>query len=924
VYRTDYLSLFEQIDNQTLVITANMRLKEHLTQLYLEYLWQKNRQFVLLGDTFVSFDGFVDVLYSDAQMLDPHLEKLISDDEACFLLLSYLKEDQAVFMPSLKQAKLVFSAWQLLQSWCLPVPDMQSDISNINVKLFVKWITRYQTELQTHYWIDKSQRIARLLAHPLILQQIIQSFGWHKVVLVGFDSYTPIMNKLFEAVKYPHNIAVSEWSLETAQGAISITEYLDDEAEIEKVAEAVFELSKQHKSAKIGVIVPDLQSQFGRLVRAFDAYFIAADDKANPLLDNAARQYVISGGESLLSQSIVYQLMLWLKFNKVNNFSDIKLMLSSSYLKGYEQYKTQRFRQCIDLKGKLPESIDFAKLVKLDFFYRECDPSLQFVIDEISKLQNNKAKISATGFSCWLKHVIKAVDYLDTCQLTSLEYQALSQFYLLVNKLMQFERLAIQLTVDDWLSQLQHLASTTLFQTLETRVSYVHILGVLEATEIYFDYLFVVRMNNENWPNMSTMNPYLPLALQRAHNMSHSSTERELEFARSVTGRLLKQAKQVYLSYALFNEEKSQMLSPLVAGLAVVKTDHIPLQEVMSDKIILACANNLPKRVGVSNQCHTHTDNSHLAMDGNMVTAIIFNTFEDDSLRPMSEDERQNLAGGVQIFKNIAECPYRATLVHRLKIAADKAHKPMLSALEKGVIIHHVLEQVWRKLQCSENLLQSSDEMLIPWLEREIKSALKLHVALINLIPKLLIDVESRRLLEVILAWLKYEKMREEPFEILSLEKSIQLDIAGISIKLRVDRIDRLASNHTVIIDYKTSKSYRISDLLTTPITEPQLPLYAIYEDADALAVAMVNGAKIGFQSISSIENWISATDPKAYPDKKIAEDMPQSYQALKQHWQQCLTQQMTTFVEGESLVTPSAKSCQYCEFSIVCRLSYF
>jgi hypothetical protein len=56
--------------------------------------------------------------------------------------------------------------------------------------------------------------------------------------------------------------------------------------------------------------------------------------------------------------------------------------------------------------------------------------------------------------------------------------------------------------------------------------------------------------------------------------------------------------------------------------------------------------------------------------------------------------------------------------------------------------------------------------------------------------------------------------------------------------------------------------------------------LYAIYEDADALAVAMVNGAKIGFQSISSIENWISATDPKAYPDKKIAEDMPQSYQA--------------------------------------------
>lgn len=883
-----YLELLTQIDDTTLVITANTRLKDHLTAVYLDYA-STQKQYVMLRDSFMNFDGFINTLYNHAQMLDTSLPNVISDDEAQLLLLSYLKEDSDVFMPNAQQAKLVFSAWQLLQQWNLSVEEVENEADNKNVSLFLRWIERYQNTLIEHHWVDKSLLVAKLLEKEGVLARILAHINYEKILLVGFDTFTPQMEMFFEYYTSQLNISIDTWTLADTKNKIKITEYLEDQLEIQKIAKAVFELSQSEPQATIGVIVPDLQAQFSTLVDAFDHYFISDQDRQNPMSDNSMRAYTISGGESLLNQGIIYQLMLWLKFDKTISFDDVKLMLSSSYLKGHSDYKAQRYHKLQTLKSKVPESIEFGKLVKLKLFMDDCDPVLLEVITnmmDFHKPNNQRYKCTAFTFIERLKQALAILGYLEHCRLTSAEHQALAQFYKLLNKLMMLTRLDIQLEFNQWLIELQHLASNTLFQTETTTNPYVHILGMLEATEIYFDHLFVIRMNDSNWPSFANMNPYLSITLQRIKSMPHSSVERELEFTKTITKRLTKQAKYIHFSYALLNDEKTQMCSPLLINLAKICSDHTKPESTES----------MP---------------------------VHFTVFEDNTLQSITASACQNIKGGSQVFKNFAECPYRAALIHRLHLDADKAHKPILSALEKGIIIHYVLEQIWRKLRTSHNLINIPKDQLTKEVEQYVKSALNMHVALINMLPQLIKDVEIMRLQEVILQWLDYEKLRQDPFEVLELEKELKCTIAGVTLKLRLDRVDRLADNHTVVIDYKTSKSYQVMDLLKSPITESQLPLYAIYENADAVAVATVNGAKIGLQSISSIDDWIKEGDPKVYPAKKVADDAPQNYSALKRYWQVELNQQMSDFVAGESIMTPSANSCQYCEFAIVCRMSH-
>ncbi|WP_119328837.1 PD-(D/E)XK nuclease family protein [Cysteiniphilum halobium] len=884
-----YLRLFNQINDTTIVITANTRLKDHLTTLYLNYA-RTRKQYVVLRDVCMSFDGFIDALYAHAQMLDSSLPNLISDDEARFLLLTYLKEDENVFMPNAHQVKLVFSAWQLLQQWRLRVADIENQSDNKNIRLFLQWIGRYQNTLTEYNWTDKSRLITELLARSEVLTKTVNYFSYQKIILVGFDTVTPQMKMFLAYCTSELHIAIETWGLMDTTSHIEITEYLEDKFEIEKVAKAVFELSQSQPQATIGVIVPDLQAQFNSLVNVFDQYFITTQAKQNPLLDNSMREYTISGGESLLHQGIIYQLMLWLKLDKIVNFDEIKLVLSSSYLKGYDDYKVQRYQKLQALKSKVPESIKFGKLVKLKLFTDDCDPILLETITNMMSFhqsQKQGCKLTAFTFIEKLQQAIAILGYLDQCKLTSIEHQALAQFYKLLNKLIILMRLDVHLTFDQWLIELQNLVSNTLFQTETKYNPHVHILGVLEATEIYFDHLFVIRMNDNNWPSFANMNPYLPLSLQRSKSMPHSSVERELQFAKTITKRLTKQAKNIYFSYALLNDEKIQTCSPLLMNLAEIHYDHTK-------------------------------------SDDKADVPIQFAVFEDNTLQAIIADSCQQVKGGSQVFKNFAECPYRAALIHRLHLDADKTHKPILSALEKGLIIHHVLEQVWRQLRTSDNLINTAKDVLVEVIKQHVKSALNKHVALINILPALIKEVEITRLQEIILQWLDYEKLRQASFEVVALEKELECTIAGVTLKLRLDRVDRLADNHTVVIDYKTSKSYQISDLLKSPITESQLPLYAIYEDADAVAVAIINGAKIGLQSISSIDDWIMAGEPKAYPIKKVADDMPQNYMALKYYWQAQLQKQMSDFVAGESMVTPSASSCQYCEFAIVCRMSHF
>ena len=88
----------------------------------------------------------------------------------------------------------------------------------------------------------------------------------------------------------------------------------------------------------------------------------------------------------------------------------------------------------------------------------------------------------------------------------------------------------------------------TTFQ-VENEGAPIQIMGLLEASGLRFDHLWVMGLHDEALPAAANPNPFLPISLQREHKLPHSSAERELEFAAKLMERLLASARNMVLSY---------------------------------------------------------------------------------------------------------------------------------------------------------------------------------------------------------------------------------------------------------------------------------------------------------------------------------------------------------------------------------------
>ncbi|MDV7395176.1 PD-(D/E)XK nuclease family protein, partial [Arthrospira platensis SPKY1] len=89
--------------------------------------------------------------------------------------------------------------------------------------------------------------------------------------------------------------------------------------------------------------------------------------------------------------------------------------------------------------------------------------------------------------------------------------------------------------------------------------------------------------------------------------------------------------------------------------------------------------------------------------------------------------------------------------------------------------------------------------------------------------------LESRRLERLLFGWLAMERERPHGFRVVATELHQHLDWGGLPIQVQIDRIDQLDDGQCLIIDYKTGASVDTRNWLTEHLTEPQLPLYAVW-----------------------------------------------------------------------------------------------
>ena len=199
-------------------------------------------------------------------------------------------------------------------------------------------------------------------------------------------------------------------------------------------------------------------------------------------------------------------------------------------------------------------------------------------------------------------------------------------------------------------------------------------------------------------------------------------------------------------------------------------------------------------------------------------------------------------------------------------------------------------------------------------------------------LPPALLMLEADRLTTLLTSWLGYELKRAE-FTVFDTEFKRSLTIAGLTMQVRLDRVDLVGEDGAggaLILDYK-SGSLKASAWLGERPDDVQLPLYAAYaplsqetghEDAAVAGILIATtkpGKDMGFSG--RVRDAQAMLNPGLHASSGLAKNPLDDAQL--EEWRRILDRLAGEFLEGRAEVDPKdgAKTCQKCHLQAVCRV---
>jgi ATP-dependent helicase/nuclease subunit B len=400
----------------------------------------------------------------------------------------------------------------------------------------------------------------------------------------------------------------------------------------------------------------------------------------------------------------------------------------------------------------------------------------------------------------------------------------------------------------------------------------VQVMDMLEAAGSEFDALWIAGLHSGVWPESPRPNPFLPLALQRAAGIPHSSPERELNYARYVSTRLLASAPEIVCSYPLFSGEEKLRISPLIEALPEVE-NSIVLFETPLRKVFNAAVPLDQQTMG-------------------QAPPVLPGTLQ---------------RGGMQVLADQAACPFRAFAVHRLGAREYDAPDIGISPSERGTVAHQALEHFWREIGSQHELAVMSAEEVANVIETSVSTALDSRLSRRHKNASLERSrvLEQSRLTRLLEEWLQLERGRLD-FTVEERETPRRINAGGLELELKVDRIDQQVADGThVILDYKTSDNLSIKSWDGDRPDAPQLPLYAVKSERKVSGVFF---AKLVPGQTALLGHGGVALEQRL-PD-----------------WTKVVNQLGASFLAGDAAVDPknAAKTCGLCDLHSLCRIGDF
>jgi probable DNA repair protein len=805
----------------------------------------------------------------------------------------------APMMNPAKAAREAREAWRLTQAWQLG-PAFAAGGLPADAEMFRLWSERFAAlcgDLRAVTTAQLPDALSRALGDaPTLTMRPMQ-----RIVAFEFDLTTPQQEKLWRAWEGAGvHVAAHHWA-QSPSTQISRHAFVEENEELGACAQWVRTQLMANADASIAIVAPDVARIKGPLLRALaetltPARRFAAETAGvcDPAIVNTSLGTPL-GDFSLVRDALQLIAAVFVPHEKVAA-SRWSALLRSPWVRGATSEAGARAALDAESLGSLPLELSFSDCLaawqRSGVRRHAAACSIWFSSERSAQhAAAGPAKRSAHEWVAAFGAVLQAWGFPGDATLDSSTFQVLAAFRESLAELPRAHVGRTRLGASEALAQLRRIVADTPFQIESQGVSPpIEVLGVLESAGLKFDALWVLGLDEDHWPLTARPHPFLPSGVQRRLPIPETSREASLELDRRLTGAWRSAAPVVVFSHAqrLAGSTDERVLAPSAL-----------IGDIPESAFALATEASLTTAIAASAQCESVGE-----------------------APPAALPEGTVVRGGASVLRDQAACPFRAFAIHRLGAVGLDAPNAKPDAQARGNVLHRALSLLWTELQSRAGLDRADLATVISdAAETALAEAQRAHP--LNF-PGRLAALERERLTRVLAAWLEVERGRND-FSVIGNEIAREANVGGLSMRVRLDRVDRLHDGTVALIDYKTGEAKPAAWLGERP-DEPQLPLYFASSDEMVSAVAFARvkrGAGFGFAGFSAVESLLPGVKPvEQQPSFKKAGY--ESWDVLTAHWDATVTRLARAFLRGDADIDPKngGMACKRCDLHALCRIA--
>jgi len=890
-----------QLDQQTAVLVPTRSLANTLNEQIAAFYVAQGKTVWAAPNILVWQDYLRALWLANRNKLSQKLgvRSLISNQQSLLLwtqvIESSRRQEQALTLLNVQQtARAVQRSWRLINDWCLSVEQIRQD-HVADTTQFLNWLEDYQVLLNKRGLLDE----------PALLRVLCdfseKQYPYKKLVWYAYDLVTAAQTELNSHAK-SSGTEIEQRAPACVRANTEYRVYSDFKSELSAVLQNARMLLEEQPDTKINIVVPDLPLRLTQVREMARAVFYPALSPLRVQHDNTA--YRFSLGQSLKDWAAIETALSVLALLKNRtSIADLSFLLRNQFsgltrefgeqCRAFDRWlKKQRLRTVLfdslpELYGRYLESlgvepsvqVDNARLYEVLQSLVEQRQALQARLSEAAR-KNDFAALAFTDwvgvFDEWLVAWGWQVNTPGT-ELNTVQHQLRQRWLSLLEEFAGLATVQRVVGLKRAIELLQQMASDTMFLP-KAVASPILISGLFEAIGRPAQVCFLTGMN-QAFPPAPTPDAFIPARLLVGAGHPDISAQSSFIQASKVNESLLAPSCTHIISYSRLVDDGDiiNQASPLYRN--QVFTESTPV-------------------------------NRDLAL-------VPLERYQDTQGPAWSDPSRAQ--GGTKIFENQSNCAFKAFVTHQLGFARDDEPEFGLDAIDRGNIVHRLLDLVWAKLQTQRVLRNKSAAELARIIEQAVDQTISDSSLGLNPDKSTLLKHERQRLIGLLNDWLELEAQRPEPFSVIEREELRRGELEGIKFRYVIDRLDMSDDGRTFIVDYKTGLANR-NDWVGERIKRPQLPLYVVALDAikqkpvAGIAYARPVQNKHEFLELSEANVFRKFTRQQSYEEQWVEN---------RARWESIFAGLARDFISGAAQVNPiDDDTCRYCDLHSVCRVS--